>query len=447
MNRTAKSVSIPSGFEANVKKAQTGFDRDAFRTLITGMVNTPSLSGEEKPLAQFAANFMSAHGLHGEVQEISEKQANALGRLPSKIKDGPSLLIYGGIDAHVGFDGEESKWVAEPYPQILKAEAIWNGDEVTGLCAENPKGYAACAVMAAVCIAKADIDLRGDITVGLGAGGMPTLNRPGWSNHYVGHGVGALFMLQRGVRPDYCIFCKPRYTVSWAEVGICLFRIVIKGGITYTGTRHVIGNIVGSYPNPIPKAARVIEALEAWFPTYTKRHTSGGIVPQGGITHVSSGPTYTPIASTGRVELIVDLRPPPDLSPSQVRRELQQLLNELAAKHPDIETELELVLAMPGAATSKENWIVQSMIRAWEDIEQKPHQDLQNFSGYTDASAIRQWGIPTARLGVPPRARKLDRADTMPMNNFHIDDAQALVNVIIRSAIDTCMRPFEETTR
>src|SRR5580698_2014727 len=101
MNRTAKSVSIPSGFEANVKKAQTGFDRDAFRTLITGMVNTPSLSGEEKPLAQFAANFMSAHGLHGEVQEISEKQANALGRLPTKITDGPSLLIYGGIDAHV----------------------------------------------------------------------------------------------------------------------------------------------------------------------------------------------------------------------------------------------------------------------------------------------------------------------------------------------------------
>jgi acetylornithine deacetylase/succinyl-diaminopimelate desuccinylase-like protein len=443
--KTAKAVSTPPGFEENVKKAQAAFDREAFKTLITGMVNIPSLSGEERELAEYAANFMSAHGLKGEVQPISEKQANALGRLPSKIKDGPSLLIYGGIDAHIG--DENDRWVADPYPQILKPEAVWTGDEITGLCAENPKGYAACAVMAAVCIAKAGIELRGDITVGLGAGGMPTLSRPGWSNHYIGHGVGALFMLQRGVRPDYCIFCKPRYTVSWQEVGICLFRVIIKGGITYVGTRHVIAGIIGSYPNPIPKAARVIEELEAWFPTYTKRHAGGSIVPQGGISSITSGGSYTPIASAGRVELIVDLRPPPGLTPSQVQRELQQCLDAIKAKHPDIDTELELVLAMPGAATPKENWIVQSMIRAWEEIENKPHQDLQNFSGYTDASAIRQWGIPTVRLGVPPRARKLDPADTMPMNNFHVDDAQALVNVIIRSAIDTCQRSFEETTQ
>jgi len=444
---TAKSVSVPPNFETNVKKAQRAFDRDAFRTLITGMVNIPSLAGEEKPVAEFAANFMSEHGLKGEVQQISENQANALGRLPSKVKDGPSLLIYGGIDNHIAFEDENRLWVADPYPQILMAEAIWNGDEITGLCAENPKGYAACAVMAAVCVARAGIELRGDITVGLGAGGMPTLSRPGWSNHYVGHGVGALFMLQRGVRPDYCIFYKPRYTVSWKEVGICLFRIIIKGGITYVGTRHVIANFIGSYPNPIPKAARVIEALEAWFPEYTKRHTGGGIVPQGGVSAVNSGGTYTPIAASGRVEILVDLRPPPGLTPSQVQRELQQCLNDIMAKNPDIELDLEMVLAMPGAETPQDNWIVQSMIRAWEEIEQKSHQDLQNFSGYTDASAIRQWGIPTVRLGVPPRARTLDPADTMPMNNFHIDDAQALVNVIIRSAIDTCQRTYEETVK
>jgi acetylornithine deacetylase/succinyl-diaminopimelate desuccinylase-like protein len=381
--------------------------------------------------------------LAGEVQDISEKQANALGRLPSKIKDGPSLLIYGGIDTHIGYGDEANRWVAVPYPQILKPEAVWNGDEISGLCAENPKGYAACAVMAAISIAKAGIQLRGDITVGLGAGGMPTLSRPGWSNHYVGHGVGAMFMLQRGVRPDYCIFCKPRYTVSWEEVGLCVFKVIIKGGVAYTGTRHAVAN----YPNPIPKTAHVIEALEAWFPSYTQRHTGGPLVPQGAIASINGGCAYTPIASTGRVELMVDLRPTRHTTPAQVQRELQQCLNDISSKHPDIETEIEMVLAMPGAATPKENWIVQSMIRAWEVTEQKPHQDLQNFSGYTDASLIRQWGIPTARLGVPARARPADPEDTMPMNRFHIDDAQRLVEVIIRSAIETCTRSFEETCR
>jgi acetylornithine deacetylase/succinyl-diaminopimelate desuccinylase-like protein len=430
-----------SSFEEDVKKAQAAFDRDLFKELIGKMVSIPSPTGEEKPLAEFLAAFMSKHGLQGQVQHISEKQANALGRLPSNAKDGPSLLIYGGIDTHIGYGDEENRWVATPYPQILKPEAVWNDDEVSGLCAENPKGYAACAVMAAVSVAKAGIELRGDITVGLGAGGMPTLSRPGWSNHFIGHGIGALFMLQRGVSPDYCIFCKPRWSVSWEEVGICIFKIIIKGGISYTGTRHVVPD----YPNPIPKTARVIEALERWFKTYTQRHTAGTIVPQGGLSSIDSGSTYTPIVSTGRVELLVDLRPPPGLSPRQVQRELHECLERITAEHPDIETEVELVLAMPGAATPKQNWIVQSMIRAWEAIEKRPHQDPQNFSGYTDASAIRQWGIPTARLGVPPRARPVDPQDSMPMNRFHVDDAQRLINVIIRSAIDTCSRPFKET--
>jgi acetylornithine deacetylase/succinyl-diaminopimelate desuccinylase-like protein len=439
---SAGSAKQAPELEDMVARAQAAFDHDLFRSLITGMVNIPSPSGEEGEVARFTAEFMGAHGLLGEVQVISGKQANALGRLPSKIKDGPSLLIYGGLDTHIGYEGEE-RWVAVPYPQILKPEAIWDGDEISGLSAENPKGYAACAVMAGICLAKASLELRGDITVGLGAGGMPTLSRPGWANHYVGHGVGALFMLQRGVRPDYCIFCKPRYTVSWEEVGICLFRIIVKGGIAYTGTRHA----VASYPNPIPKAAHVITALENWFKVYTKRHTGGALVPQGGISSVNGGCDYNPIASTGRVEILVDLRPTPRVTPAQVQRELQECLNEISAKHPEIETELEMVLAMPGATTPKENWIVQSMIRAWEETEKKPHQDLQNFSGYTDASAIRQWGIPTARLGVPARNRPPDPLDTMPMNRFHVDDAQRLVNVIVRSAIDTCTRSYPETCR
>lgn len=105
-------------FEDSVKSAQAAFDRDTFKGLIDRMVSIPSPTGEEKELAAFLAEFMSAHGLKGEVQDISEFQANALGRLPSKGKDGPSLLIYGGIDTHIGYGEDESRWIAAPYPQI-----------------------------------------------------------------------------------------------------------------------------------------------------------------------------------------------------------------------------------------------------------------------------------------------------------------------------------------
>src|SRR5690606_36645316 len=123
-----------------------------------------------------------------------------------------------------------------------KPEAVWNGDEISGLCADNPKGLAACAAMAGICLAKSGIVFDGDITVGLGAGGMPTLSRPGFTNHFVGHGIGAIFMRERGISPDYCILCKPRYTVSWEEVGLCIFRVTVAGGITYTGARHAVAS-------------------------------------------------------------------------------------------------------------------------------------------------------------------------------------------------------------
>lgn len=428
-------------FEEKVRAAQAAFDREIFRELIGGMIAIPSPSGEEREVAQFAADFMSSHGLQGEIQLISEKQANALGRLPSKLKSGGSLLIYGGLDSHIGYGPEEARWVAQPYPQVLKPEAVWNGDEISGLCADNPKGLAACAAMAGICLAQSGIEFDGDITVGLGAGGMPTLSRPGFTNHFVGHGVGAVFMLERGVTPDYCIFCKPRYTVSWEEVGLCVFRVTLVGGITYTGARHA----VPSYASPFPKLPRVISALESWFPEFTKKFAVNGIVPQGAIAAINGGTDYTPITAAGRVELLVDLRVTANSTPADVQRELQQCLNGIMAENPDIKLQLDLVLAMPGAITPKENWIVQSMIRAWEATENRKHEDLVNFSGYTDASIIRRLGIPTARLGTPPRARPADPTDTMPMSRLHIDDAHKLVDVIIRSAIDTCCRPVSET--
>ncbi len=441
MKPSTKAAASIARFEEKIKAAQAAFDRDVFRELIGGIVSIPSPSGEERDVAQFAVDFMTDHGLEGELQLISERQANAIGRLPSKAKTGAALLIYGGLDTHIGYGLDEMRYIAQPYPQVLRPEAIWNGDEISGLCADNPKGLAACAAMAGICLAKSGIDFEGDITVGLGAGGMPTLSRPGFSNHFVGRGVGALFMLERGVAPDYCIFCKPRYTVSWEEVGLCIFRVTIVGGITYTGARHAMPN----YVSPFPKLPRVIAALEAWFPTFTRKYAVNGLVPQGAIAAISGGTDYTPITAAGRVELLVDLRVTADTTPAEVQRDLQQCLNAIMAEHSDINLQLDLVLGMPGARTAKDNWIVQSMIRAWEATENRKHEDLVNFSGYTDASIIRRFGIPTARLGTPPRARPADPSDTMPMSRLHIDDAQKLVNVIIRSAIDTCCRPVQDT--
>src|SRR5207248_9589014 len=128
------------------------------------------------------------------------------------------------------------------------------GDLVIGAGAENPKAYATCVVAAAEAVARAGIPLKGDLLVGLGAGGMPTNKRPRLKRGNAGQGSGCSFMLEQGFRGDFAILAKPGYAVSWEEVGLCWFRVRVKGALNYTGVRHKT-----PYNNPIVGAAKVID--------------------------------------------------------------------------------------------------------------------------------------------------------------------------------------------
>ncbi len=191
------------GYQDMVRAAESQFDREQFKLLLMDMVNIPSPTGEEAELARYMVDHMIDNGLEGRAQYLDDRQANAVGKLPSKSKQGPELLLYAAFDTHLGGSDEEERWAGQPLPSILRPQARLDGEEISGLGAENPKAYAACVTTAATCIAKAGLELPGELTVGLGAGGMTALSRPGMSRRNIGHGAGVMFMLQRGYRPDY----------------------------------------------------------------------------------------------------------------------------------------------------------------------------------------------------------------------------------------------------
>ena len=82
-----------------------------------------------------------------------------------------------------------------------------------------------------------------------------------------------------------------------------------------------------------------------------------------------------------------------------MKAQFQECIDSIQSRHPDIEISWETYLAVEGNHTSPDNWIVQSAMRAWEHVENKPHLARSNIAGATDASVLRPWGIPTARLG------------------------------------------------
>jgi acetylornithine deacetylase/succinyl-diaminopimelate desuccinylase-like protein len=267
---------------------------------------------------------------------------------------------------------------------------------------------------------------------------MPTNRRPGLARWNAGQGSGCSFMLEQGVRGDFAVIAKPGWAVAWEEVGLCWFRVAVRGGLNYTGIRHLV-----PYRNPIVEVAKVIAGLEEWFPEYSARNASGLVAPQGSIGAIEGGWPHKPAFVPSVCHLYVDLRISPRTDPLEAKRQFAEALARIRAEHPGLEVDFEMVLSIPGGHTDSQSWIVQSLMRAWECVEGKPHVPPRNTSGATDAAILRGRGIPTARLGLP-RATPLPGYPGFSMGVANVESMRRLTRCLVYSIVDTCTRSRAE---
>ena len=84
-------------------------------------------------------------------------------------------------------------------------------------------------------------------------------------------------------------------------------------------------------------------------------------------------------------------------------------------------------------------------MRAWEAIENRPHQPITGTSGATDANILRNRGIPTVRVGMPKVSGTPFPVDfAMGMNAVDLRDAVKLTRHLVRVAVDTVTRTRAE---
>jgi acetylornithine deacetylase/succinyl-diaminopimelate desuccinylase-like protein len=432
------AVALSSDQETWLDQAWGTVDRDEIAELLLALTSISSPTGEERAIAEFLVGYLRRAGLEGIYQAIDDQQGNAIGRLTGD-SSGADLLLYAPTDtAFSGEPAEEVPWIGESIRADLLPQGFRVDDYVVGLGAENPKAYVACVVSAAMAIRRAGVPLKGSLLVGLGAGGMPTNQRPGQTRANAGQGNGCSFMLEQGFRGDFAILAKPGDAVAWEEVGVCWFRVRVHGRLGYTGIRHVV-----PYKNPIVDAASVIAGLEDWFPRYSARHTSGLVSPQGSIGAIRGGWPHKPAFVPAATDLYVDIRVSPRSNPLEVKRELGEALADIQARQPGLELEHEMILSIPGTHTDPRNWIVQSLMRAWERREGRPQTPITGTSGATDAAILRGRGIPTARLGLP-RTPPLPDYPGFSMGATTTDAMSRLVQCLIYAIVDTCTRDRSE---
>ena len=426
--------------ETWVRRVWDAIDESRLGELNRMMASIASPTGEERQLAQAMVDTMNAYGIESFYQPMDDTQGNAIGHI-SGTGQGADLMLYAPLDTAFSMsEEEECPWIGDRFPPDMTTNAYMQDGNVIGMGAENPKGYAACVVAAAQAIKAAGVPMKGSLLVGLGAGGMPTNRRPSAKKFSAGQGAGCAFMLEQGVRPDFAVIAKPGWAVAWEEVGLCWFKVIVRGDLNYTGVRHVVRG-----KNPIVHAAKVIGLLEPWFAEYTEKNTSGLVAPQGSINAIQAGWTYKPAFVPAACHFFVDLRISPRVSPVEAKRQFGDAIERIVKTDPTLSLEWEMILSIPGSFTDPNNWIVQSCTRAWEFVENQKHKPRTGTSGATDANILRAAGIPTARLGMPRRQNANEpQRSVFSMETSNIAGMKQLTKCLVYAAIDTCTRERQE---
>jgi acetylornithine deacetylase/succinyl-diaminopimelate desuccinylase-like protein len=403
---------------------------DELRARAAEVVDIPSTVGEESLLATYFVDFLAAEGLDARYQQFAPARGNAIARQRGN-GTGAALLLYAPIDMHIaGRVSQDGPWLRLDARPDLAPEAFVDGDFIIGLGAENPKGHAVCIAVAAAALARAKVPLHGDVIAGFGGGGMPVQGS---------HGVGCAYMLEHGVKPDFAVIAKPGGAVAYEEVGLCWFKISVHGSFSYAGIprREPVRNAVVD-------AATVVTRLNAWFPEYTVRNTSGLVAPLGTVSAIAGGWPEKPAFLPDLCEIYVDLRVSPRTTTADVARQFGDALDAIRAAEPGITLDCEMIAAIPGTSTPPENWIVRSSVRAWEEAYGRPHVLRTGTSGATDANILRGHGIPTARVGMPALGAAAPFAGRFSMGVVSADAMVTLTQALIAIAIDTCTRTRDE---
>lgn len=404
------------------------------KTLVSSLrqlIDIPSPTGNEAGLAKHISTMLTDFGLVGTEQIIDNQQSNAMGHIPGSDQKF-NLLLYAPIDTVTSSSADEDlPWVAPELRDDMVAHSYVENEHVFGLGAHNPKGHAACILEAGRVIRELGIPLAGRLTLGFGAGGMPTNARPG-TRPNSGHGAGCDYMLSNMPKPDCALIAKSGWAISWEEVGLVWFEVEVEGTHTYVGSRHLF-----PYTSAIINAGKLIERIDNWFGEWTEQHKSGLVAPQGVVSFIQSGwermPAFTPASCRFRL----DLRLSPRTTPAQAEEAFAKALQTFSTAL-EINTSFKTLVAIPGTTTDPNELIIKRAIRSWQAVSgQAPHVALQDTSGATDANILRGHDIPTARVGLP-KANIKGMDFQLGMNAVATSDLVKLTTLLVHLVIDLC---------
>jgi acetylornithine deacetylase len=257
--------------------------------LITLLVGTPSVSGEEGPLADLIQGLATSRGF-----EVL-RQGNNLWFSFGK-KGGSRLLLNSHLDTVPPCAG----WAGDPYTPI------WNGARLQGLGANDAKGCVTAILLAAFELAKQD--LAGEVVVAL-------------STEEETGGDGIATILDQLGPLDGAVVGEPTgLRICAAQRGLLILKCTARGQSGHVANAQMLGA-----ENAIHKAARDIGRVAAMeFPVHPLLGSQ-----KAQVTQIQGGLRRNQVPDA--CEFFIDLRTGPEQDHEALANDFRRLLESEVA--------------------------------------------------------------------------------------------------------------------
>ncbi len=408
-----------------VQSVTAAVDEERLVAFASEAISVPSFTGSEQAMAELMDETFRSVGLRTQWQQVEDGRANVVGTLPGA-GGGPTLMFNGHMDT--SYSGQEP-WLRD-VPGFQPSPFVEDGN-LYGLGISNMKGALACYVEAVRALQDAGVRLAGDVMIAAVCGEIEkTQFGDAQGAEYRGYAAGSRYLVSHGGVADMCVLGEPTEgKLVLGHFGSLWLRISTQGNFVHTAFTEGKRDL-----NSILRMREVLDAVLEWIPTWETDPDNAyrGVPAIVNVGAMQGGFGWRVSRTPHRTDLFLDVRVPPTKPMPVARRQVLDLVRDLAERFPDYGVEGEVYVTAPGAEIAEDHPLVGAIDAAHEQtFGSPPKRDVTRW--FSDASVLTRYGIPTVNYGT-----STGLLDTVKGENLSIDGLVKTATVYALVAAEVC---------
>ena len=326
----------------NLEKFVENIDRDELNDHVKGMVQIPSVTGDEKDLPRFVADRWRSMGLESvELHEVVPNRFNVVGVVDSG-RPGRTLVYNGHLDTVPVCQG----WTLDPYGGEIRDGKMYAhgiGDQKAGI---------ACQAIGALALKRSGVPFSGKIVVS------------GVIDH-MAEQLGAKDLIKR-VRGDACVISEPTNDqIVIAHRGRAYIDVRTFGRSAHTCEKHTAVNAI----EKMAKAVLELQKIEFHPKVEPTVRELLGDTGYFSVARIQAGlPPEEPHKIPDFCSIRMDSRILPGTTDEDLISAVRKALEPLRASDSDFRYEVEIVDHRDSFYTPANDPVVKSLRKGFGEV-------------------------------------------------------------------------------